>query len=95
MTQEGRALVIAVNKWDLVEDKQTHAQGAARDAWRSACRRCRAWRSCRYRRCRGRGLDRLAKAVLDAYDTWNRRVSTADLNRWLEEALSAGMRRPR
>ena len=31
--QEGRALVVAVNKWDLVADKQKHAQGAARELW--------------------------------------------------------------
>ncbi len=36
----------------------------------------------------GRGVDKLAKAVLDAYDSWNRRVSTPSLNRWLEEALA-------
>ena len=36
----------------------------------------------------GRGLDKLSSAVLAAYDTWNRRVSTSDLNRWLEEALA-------
>jgi GTP-binding protein len=36
----------------------------------------------------GRGLDKLSAAVLAAYDAWNRRVPTADLNRWLEEALA-------
>ncbi len=36
VTEEGRALVIAINKWDLVEDKQKTAEGAARGAGRSA-----------------------------------------------------------
>ena len=35
----------------------------------------------------GSGLDKLMSAVLRAYETWNRRVPTADLNRWLGEAL--------
>jgi len=36
----------------------------------------------------GRGINRLMEAVLEAYDVWNRRVPTAALNRWLEEALA-------
>ena len=35
----------------------------------------------------GRGIEKLSTAVLEAYDLWNRRVSTPDLNRWLQEAL--------
>ena len=35
-----------------------------------------------------RGLDKLMKAVLDIYQTWNRRVSTAKLNRWLGEVTA-------
>jgi GTP-binding protein len=37
----------------------------------------------------GEGLDRLMQAILDAYAVWNKRVSTSELNRWLEGALSA------
>ena len=37
----------------------------------------------------GRGLDRLLRACFAADDIWNRRIPTAQLNRWLEGALSA------
>ena len=37
----------------------------------------------------GEGLDRLMQAIVDAYEVWNRRVPTAGLNRWFEDALSA------
>ncbi|MCG8562473.1 MAG: ribosome biogenesis GTPase Der [Hyphomicrobiales bacterium] len=83
---EGRALVIAVNKWDTVEDKQDLRRTLLREAERllpqikgvpvvpvSALRR--------------NGLDRLMDAVFETYETWNRRVSTAALNRWLSEAV--------
>ncbi len=36
----------------------------------------------------GRGIDKLMRPCCEAYDTWNRRVSTPDLNRWLAEALA-------
>ena len=87
VTQEGRALVIAVNKWDLVEDKQ------------KTLKELRASLADRLSQVPGvalvpisalgnHKLDRLAAAVLEAYDTWNRRVPTAALNRWLAEALA-------
>ena len=37
----------------------------------------------------GTGIDPLMKAVLQVYETWNRRISTAKLNQWLEGALEA------
>jgi len=37
----------------------------------------------------GEGLDRLMQGIVDAYEVWNRRVSTSALNRWFEEAISA------
>jgi GTPase len=37
----------------------------------------------------GEGIDRLMQAIVDAYAVWNRRVSTAALNRWFEQATSA------
>ncbi len=85
--EEGRALVIAVNKWDAVEEKQkllrdlretvkekfTDAQGIAMIPVSALS---------------GRGVDKIMDAVLEAHRIWNKRVSTADLNRWLEEATS-------
>src|SRR5262245_10900729 len=85
--EEGRALVVAVNKWDLVEDKQKRLKelrGMAADMLAQvpgvAVMPISALAE--------RGLDKLMHAVLRADDLWNRRIATADLNRWLGEALA-------
>jgi len=83
--QEGRAIVIAVNKWDLVEDKSATRLKLARDVERllpqisgvplipvSAIRR--------------NGLEPLMDAVLEVYQLWNKRISTSALNTWLRHA---------
>ncbi len=84
--EEGRALVIAVNKWDAVEDKQKVLKDLREtvgekfaDAAGVSVVPVSALSS--------RGVDKLMDAVLAAYDVWNKRVSTAALNRWLEAAL--------
>ncbi len=87
VTQEGRALVIAVNKWDLMEDKQK-LEKELRATLAQRLSQVPGVALVPISALSGRGLDRLAKAVLDAYDAWNRRIPTAALNRWLEEALS-------
>ena len=45
IVEEGRALVIAINKWDLVKNQQAHSPRCRRPA-PASCRRSRAWRSC-------------------------------------------------
>jgi GTP-binding protein len=83
---EGRALVIAVNKWDLVPDKQKRL---------AELRRTVAERLSQLpdvpllpvSALAGRGLDKLMTAIFATYEAWNRRVPTPDLNRWLAEAL--------
>jgi GTP-binding protein len=87
VTEEGRALVIAVNKWDLVEDKQKTLK-TLRETLGERLSQVPGVTLVPLSALSGRGVDKLAKAVLDAYDSWNRRVSTPDLNRWLEEALA-------
>jgi GTP-binding protein len=87
VTQEGRALVVAVNKWDLVEEKQK----ALKDLRETVAERLAQVAGVPLvpiSALSGKGLDRLSGAVLGAYDKWNRRVPTADLNRWLEGALA-------
>jgi len=80
--REGRALVIAVNKWDLVEDKP-----AALAALREACERLlpqlRGVPLVTISGLQGRNLDRLMQAIFAIEKTWNTHVSTARLNRWL------------
>ncbi len=86
VVKEGRALVIALNKWDLIEDRV-----AAWKAMRETCERLlpqvRGVPLVRLSGLMGEGLEDLMKAVDAAHRTWNRRVSTARLNRWLEAVL--------
>ncbi len=86
--REGRAIVFAVNKWDLkekkvgeisklrilAEEKLTQLKGVPLVAVSALT---------------GEGLDRLMQAIIDAHAVWNKRVSTSALNRWFEEAVSA------
>src|SRR5688572_11063190 len=87
VTEEGRALVIAVNKWDVVEDKQKTLK-ELRETLGERLSQVPGVTLVPLSALSGRGVDKLAKAVLDAYDSWNRRVPTPSLNRWLEEALA-------
>ena len=53
----------------------------------ACCRRCAACAPCRSRPRPGRGLDKLMEAIISTHQTWNRRISTGKLNRWLEGIL--------
>ena len=83
---EGRALVVAVNKWDLVADKQRTLK-ALRESLNERLAQVPGVPLVTLSALSGRGLDRLEAAVFVAYERWNRRVSTPHLNRWLTEAL--------
>jgi GTP-binding protein len=87
VTQEGRALVLAVNKWDTVEEKQKTLKDL-RESLADRLSQVPGVALVPISALSGRGLDKLSAAVLAAYDAWNRRVPTADLNRWLEGALA-------
>ncbi|MET0742294.1 MAG: ribosome biogenesis GTPase Der, partial [Microvirga sp.] len=85
---EGRALVIGLNKWDLVADQQ----GLLKDLKEKATRllpQVKGAPVVPLSGLAGNGIDALMKAVLQVYETWNRRISTAKLNQWLAEALEA------
>jgi GTPase len=86
--QEGRALVIGINKWDLVADQQ----GLLKDLKEKATRllpQVRGAPVVPLSGLAGSGIDPLMKAVLQVYEKWNTRISTARLNQWLTEALEA------
>jgi len=80
---EGRALVIAVNKWDLIADRKEARQKLA-DRLERSLPQFRGIPIVTLSALKGQNLDRLLDAVLSAYDVWNRRVPTARLNEWLE-----------
>ena len=86
--REGRAVVIAVNKWDAEPDKSAKLRGL-----REACDRLlpqlRGVPLVTVSALTGRGLDRLSAAVLNAHEVWNRRVTTAKLNQWLSGMVEA------
>lgn len=85
--REGRAVVVAVNKWDLEEDKQGKLK-ALKIAFERLLPQLRGAPLVTVSARTGRGLDRLHAAILSAHTVWNRRVSTARLNRWLAEMLA-------
>jgi GTPase len=85
---EGRALVIAVNKTDLLADDQK----ASSRAWRKLADRLEASFAqvkdvpiVGFSALNGRGVERLMPKVFETYDIWNKRVPTPKLNRWLRE----------
>src|SRR5215470_8248918 len=86
--EEGRALVIAANKWDRIADKPA-ALKKLRDRLEFSLPQSRGLAVVTISALAGRNLDKLLDAVLAAYDLWNRRVPTAELNRWLGDALAA------
>ena len=80
---EGRALVIAVNKWDLCADKQG-ALGAVRDRLTRSLPQSKGVPVVPLSAKTGHNLNRLMDEVLAIYEVWNRRVPTGALNRWLD-----------
>jgi GTPase len=86
--REGRALVIAVNKWDLMETKPG-AVSALRTEADHLLPQVRGAPLVTVSGLMGEGIDRLMRAIEEAYAVWNRRVPTAALNRWFEQAVNA------
>lgn len=84
--REGRAPVIALNKWDLIEDRQEHLAEMLEKAER-LLPQIKGLKVVPVSAAHGEGVEKLMKAVLEVYSAWNRRVPTARLNRFLEEAV--------
>ncbi|MEL6516406.1 MAG: ribosome biogenesis GTPase Der [Pseudomonadota bacterium] len=80
--REGRAVVVAVNKWDAEAHKQEKLRDL-RQAFERLLPQLRGAPLITVSAKTGRGLERLHAAVEKAHEVWNRRVSTARLNRWL------------
>jgi GTP-binding protein len=83
--QEGRALVIAINKWDAAEDQSRLFQGI-RAALGEGLAQAPDVPLLTVSARTGKGLDQLLAAAFEIRDTWSKRVSTGQLNRWFEAA---------
>ncbi|MHA6323930.1 ribosome biogenesis GTPase Der [Roseivivax sp. CAU 1753] len=86
--REGRAVVVAVNKWDL-EDEKNEKLAALKESFERLLPQLRGAPLVTVSAKTGRGLDRLHAAVVKAHEVWNRRISTARLNRWLGAMVEA------
>jgi GTPase len=86
--REGRAVVIAVNKWDLVS-AEAGAMGRLRNTVDRLLPQIKGVGVTVVSAKTGHGLDRVMQAVIEAHAVWNRRVPTAALNRFLAAATSA------
>ena len=86
--QEGRALVIAVNKWDLVREREKRLN-ELRETCQLLLPQIKGVPLVPVSALGGKGLDKLMSAVLAADELWNRRLPTHALNQWLQAAVDA------
>jgi len=85
--QEGRALIIALNKWDVAED-QSRLFNGVRAALEDGLSQVRGVPLLAVSGLTGKGLDALVAAAFEQRARWSQRVSTSRLNRWLEAVLA-------
>jgi GTPase len=86
VAEEGRALVVAVNKWDLVSDKQRKLK-ELRETLQERLAQVPGVSLVAISALANLGLERLMSEVFRSYEIWNRRVPTPHLNRWLAEVV--------
>jgi GTP-binding protein len=86
--EEGRALMIAINKWDVAEDASKLFNGI-RGALDDGLAQVRGLPVFAVSAKTGKGLDQMLCGAFDLRDAWSKRVSTSALNRWFDDALEA------
>jgi GTP-binding protein len=84
--REGRACVLALNKWDAVADRNA-TRRAIGDRLEASLAQMKRIAVVRLSAATGQGVEKLLPAVRAAHAVWNTRVPTAGLNRWFESAL--------
>lgn len=85
--KEGRALIVALNKWDVIED-QSRLFNGVRAALEEGLAQVKGVPLLAVSARTGKGLDTLVRAAFDARARWSRRIPTARLNRWFETAIA-------
>lgn len=84
--QEGRAVVIVLNKWDALSAPETTRRAIA-DRLETSLAQLRGVATIPLSAATGTGMARLLPAVRRAHEIWSRRIGTSEINRWLEAAL--------
>ncbi len=86
--EEGRAIVVCANKWDLIDDPQA-ALRKLRDRMEISMPQIKGVIFVTVSALQGRKLDELMQAIVTMHDRWNADLSTPKLNRWLEGVVQA------
>ncbi len=86
--QEGRALIVALNKWDIAEDPSALFNGV-RTALDDGLSQVKGVPVLSISGATGKGIDTLVRVAFEQREIWTPRVSTARLNRWFEGAVTA------
>jgi GTP-binding protein len=84
--REGRAVVIALNKWDAIEDRAA-ARGRIADTLETSLNQLRGIEVVPISAATGAGVENLMPAVRRTHERWNRRIGTGALNRWFGNML--------
>jgi GTP-binding protein len=83
---EGRALIIAINKWDIAEGQSALFNGI-KGALQEGLSQAPGVTLLTVSAVTGKGLDAMIKAAFEVREIWSKRVSTGQLNRWFEDAI--------
>jgi GTP-binding protein len=86
--QEGRAIVIGINKWDLKEQAVGEISKLRIEA-DEKLRQMKGVPLVATSAITGEGIDRLMQAIVDAFEIWNKRIPTSALNRWFEATIES------
>ncbi len=85
--KEGRALVIVLSKWDLIEDRGGRLSRLREEATR-LLPQVRGAPVIAVSGTTGEGIDRLMQGIVQVHEVWNKRIATGKLNRWLEATIA-------
>lgn len=86
--QEGRALIVALNKWDVAENASSLFNGV-RAALEDGLSQVKGLPVLTISGATGKGIDQLIAVAFDSREAWSRRIGTGELNRWFERAIEA------
>ncbi|WP_445193078.1 ribosome biogenesis GTPase Der [Sphingomonas sp. Tas61C01] len=86
--EEGRALIIALNKWDVAENASSLFNGVKK-ALEDGLSQVKGVTVLTVSAATGKGIDQVIQAAFDTREAWSKRVGTGELNRWFERAIEA------